>query len=145
MGWWPLRRGSTLSGSVAVSCPRCPRFRKCGFRRTNTMKVDLRSCTECVSEFDEPPYAQSKMSHVEAEHHLYSFFCIPRSNRGNPRILCIVFLYAICIILSFPVVMRQCVHWRIILVLINPFSVWTRPPRRRLPLWLLCRGLESTE
>merc|ERR1712083_153662 len=41
--------------------------------------------------------------------------------------------YAICIILSFPVVvMRQCVHWRITVVLIDPFSVWTRPPRRRL-------------
>merc|ERR1711994_1047610 len=74
MGWWPLRRGSTLSGSAAVSCPRCPRFRKCGFRRTNTMKVDLRSCTECVSEFDEPLYAQSKMSHVEAEHHSFFVF-----------------------------------------------------------------------
>merc|ERR1711997_918868 len=69
-----MGRGSTLSGSEAASCPRCPRFRKCGFRRTWAMKVDLRSCTECVSEFDEPQYAQSKMSHVEAEHHSFFVF-----------------------------------------------------------------------
>merc|ERR1711879_174172 len=34
----------------APSCPRCPRSRKCGFRKTIMMNRDHKLCTECASD-----------------------------------------------------------------------------------------------
>merc|ERR1712083_589003 len=45
-----MGRGSTLCGLEDPSCPRSPRFRRCGSPRTNMMSLVLKLSTECASE-----------------------------------------------------------------------------------------------
>merc|ERR1739842_75180 len=57
------RRGSTLSGSEAPSCPRCPRSRRCGLRRRSTMSLGPPSCTESAPEHvDDEETIESRMA-----------------------------------------------------------------------------------